>query len=393
MEKRRGFDYTTVLLLLVIGAMILGMFVETIEPVEFDWDAAQDAADLYFHNVRPECVLEGVNQEYTGDVLVLDYTYTKKGETYKLVEIRENVLVGSNIRHVWLSRLPQNIHPDAFAGVEGVTVYLDWEITEDMEWAKHVTIKTSEDFIKITEPGNSYRLNFSAEQLVDFVKRWAGDEKVMLRTTAPAALLMILLCYLRQRSGRGNPLWPVFRSGIGKWLYLIYSIVVGLVTALLLFCEEVDMGLDVYGAVEFLTGWPLKVLIAMFIAFLLSDLVRNDFPWFVARWVVRTLITLLIVLVCALVGYVVAVIVTENLGLFKTLYTLGLMLFLCIIVSGGNTANNRVMTGMQSSTVISDGGSMRVDYYSYGTYVGGDQIVGFGSDTMTGASGKIYKKW
>jgi hypothetical protein len=225
------------------------------------------------------------------------------------------------------------------------------------------------------------------------VKNWAGDEKVMLWYTVPAAVVMLLLAALRQKTGHANPLWPVFRSGIGKGLFTFYSVAVGFVTALVLFCEEVDMDLDVYGVVEYMLGWPLTVLAVIGGLFLLWDLFNKDFPWFIARWVVRITITLLIVLICAVVGWVVATIVTENLAMFKALYIIGLALFLCTIVGAGPSIERKAKAKMNPYLAIAeDGTSIRIDYYDYGTYVGKDQIVAIGEDTMTGQSGQIYKK-
>lgn len=392
--QKRGFHFTTILLLMVIAAMVTGIFVQVTEPVAFDWDAAAGAVDIYFHNVRRECALRGVDQGYEGEVLYVDRSYTKNGTRYTLTDIYENVLAGTNIRHVKLSKIPENVHPDAFAGTEGVIVYTDQEITGDMTWAQYVTIRPSEDFKKVSDPGPSYRLVFTWAQAKNFVKNWAGDEKVMLGTTLIPALAMLLICALRQWCGRGNPLWPVFRSGLGKGLFVAFSYAAGILTALTLFCEEADVGVDVYGVVEFLLGWPVKALAVIGGLFLLSDLLRRDFPWFAARWVVRIAITLLVVMFCAAVGWVAAVIVTENLGLFKTLYILGLVLFVSLFVGGSGKVDSSIQKGMESSFVTSESGAhMRVDHYSHGTYVGNDQIVGFGSDTMTGESGQVYKKY
>lgn len=154
-----------------------------------------------------------------------------------------------------------------------------------------------------------------------------------------------------------------------------------------------DIGLDVYGVVEFMLGWPVYVLAGIAVLFLLSDLISGDFPWFIARWAVRAAITVLIIMFCAAAGYVLAIIVTENVGLFKTLYILGLTAFVGMLFGGGVTADKGLKTRMKPYTVITESGeSVRVDYYTHGTYVGDDQIVGFGSDTMTGISGSIYKK-
>lgn len=393
--QKRGFDFTTLLLLILIAASFVGMFIKPIEPVEFDWDAARDAAEIYFHNVYLECSVKGVQESYTGECLVLETGYQKNRKTYKMVEIREGILEGTNIRHVRISRPPENIDPNAFTGVEGVTVYVDFpEAVADQPWAQHVTIATAEEFGQITNPSTTYVLEFTADQFLTNVRLVAGDERVMLRTVVPLAVALFLLCFLRQKTGRANPLWPVFRAGFRKWAFIIYSFLVGLLTAVILFCEEADIGLDLYDFQESLMGWPMTVLLVVGVLFLVSDLFQKDFPWFFARWVVRCAIMVLILIFCALVGYVVAVIVTENLGLFKTLYILGLIAFVGIIMGGGSKVNNGVKISMRAGTVISESGSsMRVDYYSHGTYVDGDQIVGFGSDTLTGASGHIYKKF
>lgn len=393
--QKRGFDFTTPLLLILIAASFVAMFIRPIEPVEFDWNAAKNCAEIYFHNVYLECAVEGVQELYPGECLVLETGYKKHSKTYKLTEIRAGILEGTNIRHVRISRPPENIHPDAFTGVEGVTVYVDFpEAVADAPWAQNVTIASAEDFNLITDPDTTYVLEFTADRFLTNARLVAGDERVMLRTVVPLAVALFLLCFLRQKTRRPNPLWPVFRSGFRKWAFIIYSFLVGLLTAVILFCEEADIGLDLYDFQEFLMGWPVYVLLGVGGLFLVSDLFQKDFPWFFARWVVRCAIMVLILIFCALVGYVVAVIVTENLGMFKTLYILGLILFVSIFFGGGSKVNDGVKSRMRTGTVISENGtSMRVDYYDYGTYVGDDQIVGFGSDTFTGASGQIYQKY
>lgn len=394
MRQKRGFDYTTVLLLIVLAAAIICFFIVPIEAPEFDKAAAREPVEVYFHNIWPECALEGIREDYTGEVLIIEHEYTQKGKTYKLVDIYDNFLEGSNVRHILMQRVPENVQPNAFAGVEGVTIYNDRGITEDMEWAKNVTVRPIEEFYDLVNPGTSYRFEFSAEQLVNAVTNWFGDIKLLLLTIIPFALVMFLLCFLRQKNGRGNPLWPIFRSGIGKWLFTAFSYAVALITAVALFCEEVDMGMDSYAVTEFLLDWPLKVLAVIGVLFLISDLFRRDFPWFIARWVVRGTITMVVIAVCAVVAWVVATIITENLATFRALYALGLSLFLCVIFGGGGKVNSGIKSRMESSTVITESGSsMRVDHYSHGTYVGNDQIVDFGSDTMTGASGEVYKKY
>jgi len=186
----------------------------------------------------------------------------------------------------------------------------------------------------------------------------------------------------------------VFRGGVGKTLFVVFSYAVGILTVLALFCEEAEVGLDLYGVVEWATDWPVKALAVIGGLFLLGDLLRPDFPWFLARWVVRAAITLIVVFFCAAVGWVAAVIVTENLGLFKALYIGGLALFVSIFVGGSAKIDGAISAHTESSFAIAENGShLRVDHYSHGTYVGGDQIVGFGTDTMTSASGRVYKKW
>ena len=392
--QKRGFDYTTVLLLLVVAATFICMFISPVEAPDFDWDAAKGPVHVYFHNVYLECALTGIDEDYAGEFLVIERQYKKAGEDYKLASIRDNMLTGSNIRHILMQRLPETIEPNAFAGVEGVIVYTDQTITEDMEWAQYVAIQPEEDFYELVNPGKSYRFEFSAAQLWTSIQNWAGDMKTFLGTSVALSLVMFLLCFLRQKNGRGNPLWPIFRSGIGKWLFVAFSYAVGLVTAVALFCEEADIGMDVYVVTEFLTGWPLIVLAVFGGLFLFKDLFSKDFPWFIARWVVRAAITGLVIAFCAIVAWVVATIVSENLAMFRVLYILGLALFVSGFVGGSGKANSGIMSRMESSTVIAeDGSSRRVDHYSHGTYVGNDQIVGFGSDTMTGASGQVYKKY
>jgi len=156
--------------------------------------------------IRKHVALWGVDSAYEGEALYVERSYTKDGTRYTLTSIGANVLVDTNIRHVKLSKLPKDIDPRAFAATEGVTVYTDDKITEDMLWAQHVTIRPSEDFAKITDPGNSYELVFTAEQAKAFAARLAGDEKVMLGMTLIPALALLLICALRQVCGRGNPL-------------------------------------------------------------------------------------------------------------------------------------------------------------------------------------------
>lgn len=390
--KKRGFDYTTVLLLVVAAACLVGMFFSPIETVEFDWDVARAPVKLYFHNVYPECTLQGIDPEYTGDIVVVEMNYRKNGKDYTLTDIADSFLAESGVRHIRFTRLPENVSAGAFDVGEEVTIYVDY-VPSSVELPSNVVVKSTEDFAKLIEPKQDFEFIPSTEQLLHAVETWAGDERVMLGTTVPLALVMFLLCFLRQKSGRANPLWPIFRNSVGKFLFTAFCYTVGFVTAVLLFCEEVDVGLDFYSGVEFLMGWPLKVLLVASGLFLLKDLLSRDFPWFIARWVVRIAIAVVIIMICAAVGWAVAAIVTANAGFFRLLYILLLICVLTIPISGGNKVERVVKVNMRPERVIADDGtSVRVDYFADSTYVGDDLILDYGPDTMRGASGREYRK-
>ena len=51
-RTRKRFDIATVLLLLVTVAMIVSMFLQVNKGADFDWDAAIEHVDLYYHNVH-----------------------------------------------------------------------------------------------------------------------------------------------------------------------------------------------------------------------------------------------------------------------------------------------------------------------------------------------------
>ena len=396
--QKRKFDFTTWLLVIVLVIAFIGIFVVPVKAPEFDWTDARTSVKLHYNQTQSNCTWTGIEADYTGEAIVLEkqYAYKQNGQTrnYTVNAVSANVLVGSNVRHVRLRDIPKNISPRAFDGVEGVTVYTDQEITEDMKWAKNVTIRSIEEFDKLVNPGTSYRFDFSATRFMTAVKEWAADEKIMLGTLVPLAVVMIVLSFLRQKSGYGNPLWPLFRDGFSKWMFIIFELLIGVVTAITLFCEEADIGMDLYGVTEFMLGWPMKVLLVIAALFLLADLFSKDFPWFAARWVIRITMAVVIICFCAAVGWIAATIVTENLGLFKILYIIALIMLLTIPVSSGSSLESGIKANVNPYTVITESGSsMRVDYYSHGTYVGGDQIVNFSADTFTGASGKIYKKY
>ena len=403
-KKKKSFDYTTLLLILLILVSFISMFFSPVEVEEYDLSAARKAVNLSYNEFKPECSLTGLKRSYSGTILILSEEY----DNYTLKYIHEEILVGTNVRHVLMETIPTYVFGKAFAGVDGVTVYTDAEITEDMEWAQYVTIRPTAEFEEMVHPTSGFpcRFEISFAQLKNTVTRIAGDEKLMLAATVPFALLVILLSVLRQKSGRVNPMWPIFKPGFGKGLYIFFCVLTGLVVAVVLFCETAELdfydqlGWDLYVITEFFLKYPTIFLVVVHLLFLGWDLCHKDFPWFIARWVVRAAIVVLTILISAVIGWLVGWIVGANLGLFRLLYFLGLTLSLCILVSGGRGVDKGITTRMDpgssggrgSFVTAEDGTSHIVSDYGYGLYVGDDQIVGQSDTTMTGISGQIYKK-
>lgn len=397
-KGRKRFDFCVILLLLVVAVAATLVFMKPIPVPDYDLGAAERPVKLEFNGFKRECSLVDLVSGYHEPILVLKDRY----DGYQLRYIHDNILEGTQVRHVLMETIPEYVFELAFCGVEGVTVYTDQQITEDMKWAKHVTVRSLADREALIHPTYDlpFYFDFSVERVKEAVQEWAGSEQVMLNTTVPFALVIIGLCLLRQKVGFPNPLWPIFRPCLGKMLFSIAVVLTGIVVGVALFCEAAelevfeDSGWDLYVITEFVLDVPVKILAVLHGLFLLWDLFRRDFPWFIARWVVRAAIVLLAIIAFAIAGWILGSVVAANLGLVKLLWFLCLLMFLVTIFGGGTVIDRSAKAKMRPYTVISeDGSSVRVDSYTHGIYVGNDLIVGEGSDSMTGESGRIYKKF
>jgi len=408
--RRTGhsLDFATLILIILmiafaIAVSILWTFQSAVDP-----EAARSA--VLGTGMGARGILTEIDDSYTGTAIIIPDTIDDR----PITDIGPMLLSGSDVYHVLMEKIPENVDRRAFWGTTALTVYTDAPGAADMQWAEDVTIRPTSDFQYILNSDRSiggrmrsFMINFKGN-----LHRSTRSLTTILIMLLVSSILVRMLGRLRVRSGYPNPLRIIREPGWIRFLYILANILICIVTFVIMYCES-DTGMihrlypiDTDSIGNFFNNWPLKITVGLCAIVLISDVFHKDFPWFIARIISRLTVMLCLTCASAGLGFVLEQImeVPENAKMFNVMFIIGFFLMPGILSPGGGGGGESSGSGSQSGpgytrsqsfsgTVLTPENDLAyVRHDSVGMHVGNDRIVAENSHTLVGASGRSYQK-
>ena len=400
-------DFATLILVLLMIAFAIAVSLLWKYQSAVDPEAARSA--VLGTGMGARGVLTEIDDSYTGIAIIIPDTI----EDRPITDIGPMLLSGSNVYHVLMEKIPENVDRRAFWGTTALTIYTDVPGAADMLWAEDVTIRPTSDFQYLINNDGSLRSKTRAFMLnlKGNLHRSTRSLTAILITLLVSSILVRLLGRLRVKCGYSNPLWIIREPGWIRFFYILANIMICIVSFTIMYCES-DTGMihrlypidtDLIG--NFFNNWPLKITVVLCAIVLISDILHKDFPWCIARIISRFTVMLCLTCVSAVIGFALEQImeVPDNAEMFNAMYILSFFLMPAILSPGGggggkkrggNQENSRFTRRQSfSGTVFTpENETAYVRYSSGDMYVGDDVIVSESSDYLVGASGRSYQK-
>lgn len=408
-KAKRSPDFATLILIILMLAFAIAVSILWNYQTAVDPEAARSA--VLGTGMGARGILTEIDDSYTGTAIIIPDTIDDR----PITDIGPMLLSGSDVYHVLMEKIPENVDRRAFWGTTALTIYTDAPGASDMQWAEDVTIRPASDFQYILNSDRSlggrmrsFLLNFKGN-----LHRSTRSLTAILITLLASSLLVRLLGRMRVKSGYPNPLSIIREPDWIRFLYILANIMICIVTFVIMYCES-DTGMihrlypiDTDGIGNFFNNWPLKITVGLCAIVLISDVFHKDFPWFIARIISRLTVMLCLTCASAASGFVLEQImeVPENAEMFHVMFIIGFFLMPGILSPGGGGGNGKSRGSNSQSepgysrrqsfsgTVFTpENDPAYVRYDSSGMYVGNDRIVAENSTSLVGASGRSYQK-
>ena len=300
-KNRHSPDSATLLLVLLMAAFAIAVSILWSFQSAIDPEAARSA--VLGTGMGARGVLTEIDDSYTGTAIIIPDTIDDR----PITDIGPMLLSGSNVYHVLMEKIPENVDRRAFWGTTALTVYTDVPGAADMQWAEDVTIRPTSDFQYILNSDRSiggrmrsFMLNFKGN-----LHRSTRSLVVILILLLCSSILVRLLGRLREKNGYPNPLHIIRDPGWIRFFYILANIMICIVAFIVMYCET-DTGMihrlypiDTDSIGNFFNNWPLKITVGLCAIVLISDIFHKDFPWCIARIISRFTVMLCLTSCCA----------------------------------------------------------------------------------------------